>query len=227
MKKLLLIIVLTAFSSWLFAQDVYLGAEEPANFISHVSQQGSNSFAPNLVCPPGALNENEPDIQDDGLDTVDGGCNSNPPVFIDINIGDTYCGRTNTYLFSGGNRRDTDWYRITLTETKNMHWSSLADCPINLIIVREDGGCSVTSIAHEYNIPAGTVGEVTATLAPGTYYFWIGLPVFTGWENGADYQVSLHEQSASVVPLSDWAVYLTILLIGAFSIFLLYKRRIA
>ena len=225
MKKLLFFLSFAFLATWVFGQDAYLGSAKPDNFHAPVINQNSGNYAPNLTCPPGALNENEPDLQDDDSDTVDGGCNSNPPVFIDINIGDTYCGRTNTYKVSGNNSRDTDWYRIVLTETKTLVWRSTADCPINLFIIQENGGCNVTLLANETEIPAGTTGEVEYTCAPGTYYFWIGLPVYDGWDNGADYQATLLQQSTAV-PVSDWAVYIALFLIVAFSAFY-YRRRLA
>jgi len=223
MKKLLLLLALGLFSSWIIGQEVYLGAAEPENFNGHVSHHASSYYAPNLTCPPGALNENEPDLTTGDLDTVNGGCNSYPPVFIDINIGDKYCGRTNTYLYNSNRRRDTDWYRITLTDTKTLIWRSIADCEVNLIILREDGGCSTTTLNYTSNVPAGTQGEVVYTCTPGTYYFWIGYPDFSGLDAGADYQVTLLEPT-SQVPLSDWAVYLTIGLIFLSSIYFVNKR---
>ncbi len=222
MKKLLFFLSFAFMATWVFGQDVYLGSEKPDNFHAPVINQTSGNYAPNLTCPPGALNENEPDLQDGDVDTVDGGCNSNPPVFIDINVGDTYCGRTNTYNSSS---RDTDWYKIVLTDTKTLIWRSIADCPLNLIIAQENGGCSTSVIASEVNIPAGSTGEVQYTCTPGTYYFWVGLPVFSGWDNGADYQVTLLQQS-SAVPVSDWAVYIALFLIVVFSAYY-YRRRFA
>jgi len=68
-----------------------------------------------VTCPGGALQENEPDILDDQLDVTNGGCNSTPNVFSPISVGDTYCGHSNTYLYTGSQYRDTDWYQLDLS----------------------------------------------------------------------------------------------------------------
>jgi hypothetical protein len=66
-----------------------------------------------LVCPPGALDEGEPCLVDDDIDTINGGCDSIPPVFSNASCGDKVCGLISTYLATGGvQSRDTDWYLV-------------------------------------------------------------------------------------------------------------------
>ena len=64
-----------------------------------------------VTCPGGATDENEPDCGDP-VDTVNGGCNSDPAVFSSINCGETVCGTS----FFDGTYRDTDWYELVLTQ---------------------------------------------------------------------------------------------------------------
>ena len=67
---------------------------------------GGNCVPPfcDLECPAGALEEGEHCGDDNN-----GGCNSRPPVFVDAQCGDTFCG---TAWADGGNR-DTDWYLVS------------------------------------------------------------------------------------------------------------------
>ncbi len=221
MKKIALLtftgLLFLAFTS--LGQEFYTGASKPDNFQPKVQFEAPTD-GPAFTCQPTALDENEPDIPDDGLDVVDGGCNSIPPVFIDINIGDVYCGRTNTYSVAGiPDHRDTDWYRIVLTETTNLHWTSIANCPLDIFIIEDDGNCGLVSLAAmDINIPAGTTGHVSYTCTPGTWYFWVGLPVFSGYASGADYEVTL-STGFFPMPLSNWAIYIGIILIVAFTVY--------
>ncbi len=234
MKKITLL-ALTAFlflSLTSFGQDDYLGASEPVDFQPDI-QIPPPGYSPDVIgCLPCALPEGEPDIQNGEGDVVNGGCNSTPAVFTDINIGDVFCGRTNTYL-NPDSFRDTDWYRIVLTQPTTLYFTSIADCPLNIYIVSDDGNCNTaTVVVSDVNVPIGTTGQVSYTCAPGTWYLWVGLPVFTGWDAGADYQVVLSDGPpptpwcAADVPVSNWAIILGVLLIGTF-IVVRYRRTLA
>jgi len=229
MKKIALL-TLTGFlflSLTSLGQEIYTGASKPENFQPKI-QQYTPDNGPVFTCLPCALPEGEADILDYGVDVIDGGCNSTPPVFIDINIGDVYCGRTNTYICpSGGSCRDTDWYRIVLTGTKTLYWSSIATCELDIFIIQDDGSCGVVSVvASDTYIPAGTTGQTSWTCGPGTWYFWVGLHDFTGYASGEDYQVVLSEGppptpwcTSGAVPISNWAIYIGIFLIAVFMVF--------
>lgn len=136
-----------------------------------------------VTCPPGATDENEPDIPDEGYDVTNGGCNAAPPVFQPIAIGQTYCGKANTYLFGGSNYRDTDWYRIETTSFMDLTWSGEAEFPMYLFII--DGGdpdCSVNTIIAGISADKCVPTSVSAyAVPPGTYYMWIGPSVFDGY----------------------------------------------
>jgi hypothetical protein len=136
-----------------------------------------------VTCPPEATDENEPDIPDEGYDVTNGGCNSAPPVFLPISLGQTYCGKCNTYMFGGSNYRDTDWYRIQTTSFMDLTWSGEAEFPLYLFII--DGGdpdCSVNTIIASNSADKCVPVSVSAfALPPGTYYLWIGPSVFSGY----------------------------------------------
>jgi len=234
MKK----IVLLTLASFLFlslattGQEYYLGTAEPPGYQANDQNKLPPAYAPtDLGCLPCAIPEGESDLQDDEDDVTNGGCNSTPPVFTEINIGDVYCGRTNTYLVSGNNTRDTDWYRITITETKTLYWTCIADFDALIAILDDPASdCNYGIITSS----TGTTGQVSATLSPGTYYFFITYTDFTGLDAGADYQVVLSEgappdpwcASTPSVPLSNWALVVGVLLMVIFMV-VRYRRRIA
>ncbi len=111
-----------------------------------------------LKCPPGAIFENEPCGDD-----FNGGCNSDPPVFIDAGSGGTFCGTG--WLDDGA--RDTDWYLVehpggTLTATLTSRFpgvcyivDGISTC---MPAVVGDIGCSEDSVP---------VADASATLPPG------------------------------------------------------------
>ncbi|HVP12764.1 MAG TPA: hypothetical protein VMV94_16435 [Phycisphaerae bacterium] len=78
---------------------------------------GSCQPACTVVCPVGAAQEGEPDCGPGFVDTTDGGCWVDTPLFKTITNGQTYCGTTGIYPSAtpGFVERDGDWYKLTLT----------------------------------------------------------------------------------------------------------------
>ncbi|MFH1336624.1 MAG: hypothetical protein ABII96_08925, partial [Candidatus Zixiibacteriota bacterium] len=68
-----------------------------------------------VICPPEGIQEGEPVCVDEYVDNYNGGCNSNPVVFQTIDCNTTICGTSGTYLYTGLNYRDTDWFRVVIT----------------------------------------------------------------------------------------------------------------
>jgi len=72
-------------------------------------------------CPAGALHENEPACVDNYQDHFNGGCNSTPYVWQDLDGQAAgcavMCGLTCTYNNGGVSTRDTDWFMSTGTGT--------------------------------------------------------------------------------------------------------------
>ncbi len=187
-------------------------------------------FVPCVVeCLPCATDEGEPDILDDEEDIVNGGCNSNPTVFSPITLGEVYCGRGNIYNYFGSTYRDTDWYEIVLTQTTDLYWTVVAEFPIYVVIL--NGSCPLGS-----DIVSGTGNgceevQVHANLPAGTYYLFVGSTDFTVGVEG-DYLAVASDGPptdpwcSSQIPVSNWAIYFGIFLIGLFVIFR-FRRRLA
>lgn len=143
-----------------------------------------------VICDPGKTPENEPDC---GLpvDTVNGGCNSFPPVFSPITCGQAYCG---TGAFDGGTR-DTDWYEVVLTQATQVTWTVEAEFDVLVGIVENGGGtldCSQVSAFRVFALGGPCLPtSVTSCLSAGTWWLFVA-PDFTNIEVcGAEYNATL------------------------------------
>lgn len=143
-----------------------------------------------VECPPGAIAEGEVCPGDEYVDTFNGGCNSEVPVFSQVNCGDVVCGTASTYLFDGNNYRDTDWYELNITEPKSVTFNVTAEFPFigGLIEQIEPGVAGCGNITGNISpFLSGAPCEemsITMDLIPGTYYFFVSLGVFDGYPCG-------------------------------------------
>lgn len=187
--------------------------------------QGSGTFsitqgaAPcSLTCPPGSLLEGEPCLGTDATDNTNGGCNSTPNVFTAVPVAAgaynvTYCGTGSTYTFSGSNRRDTDWYRVTLGAAQDPDGNGLvaltgilrSEFQCGVFIARILSPCAATVLATAWSDNCSLVQSCSANIPvpvpAGTSYVVIALPatsaggVFTGIPCGGaignDYQLTI------------------------------------
>jgi hypothetical protein len=158
------------------------------------------------------------------------GCNGvefdpdRPPIYSPINIGDVICGTGDHYLMGNLLFRDTDWYRLVLTEAKELYWSGAADFSVTLYIIK--GPCNAQSILYSATITPDTYQTIGGVLQPGEYFFWVGP---SNWEvaNEGNYMVTLTEYNPGspytwctpqLVPVSNWALFIGIGLILIFAI---------
>jgi len=132
-----------------------------------------------IDCSPTATAEDEVCAGDDYVDTYNGGCNSNPPVFSYISSGQTICGTASTYVIDGLNRRDTDWYLYTTEVPQSITFSGVAEFPLQLLLVGDLGGCE-TFVPAYATATACEIASFTYEIGPGTWYLWVGPSVFEG-----------------------------------------------
>jgi subtilisin-like proprotein convertase family protein len=168
------------------------------------SAGGAGNFILSQACtltpPGGAIPENEPDC---GLpiDTVNGGCNSSPPVFTTIQCGQTIHGTAG----NNGSTRDTDWFQLTLNSSQSVTWTVAAEFPalIGLVEGPGDGNCAnITGFVNPYAIIAGNCSPTTVTtgpIGPGTYWFFVATSGFGGTNCGADYVATLGFASGNCI----------------------------
>jgi hypothetical protein len=146
-----------------------------------------------IQCPPDAVVEGEPICGPDHDDLFNPGCLTDPPIYSAIECSDLVCGTSGTYVHSGFDYRDTDWYLVELPEIGLVSWAAVAEYPILLAIYPGADECEisafdfVTGNAHE---PV----EVTATTSASTFRVWTAPAIFTGVPCGATYlaQVACH-----------------------------------
>jgi hypothetical protein len=172
--------------------------------------------------------EGEPDIQDDGLDITNGGCNmiqfGMEPLFTPVYLNQVICGRTNTYMYFGSTYRDTDWYEITLTEAGTLYWSGIAMFQLQLFIL--DNDCdNITVYASGSGGGNCSVVTISANLPAGTYYLWAGPTIYDGMPDGQNYNVIATLNDPPVegfcteqVPVSNWALFIGVGLILVFTL---------
>jgi hypothetical protein len=158
-----------------------------------------------VICPPGAFDEEEPDCYDGYLDETNSGCSELVWSYPGMN---TYiCGTTGNY--GDNSYRDMDWYEVTLAETKVINWCICAAYPARLWILDGRPGCAGT---YTMSTVAGTPDFWSCTtleLDPGTYWFitstdgWIGVPC------GTEYVASLFEEGYAPVESASWGTIKT------------------
>ena len=124
--------------------------------------------------------EGEPDCGTDYVDEYNGGCNSDPYVFQPIESGDIYYGTSGTYLFSGNQYRDTDWYEYEATGNEVLLFTAVTEFPVQLFIIDGTAGCGGLTILTGDSGDVGDTVTVSYTVGAGTYWMWIGPSVFTG-----------------------------------------------
>ncbi|MFN7940110.1 MAG: hypothetical protein U0X73_00815 [Thermoanaerobaculia bacterium] len=112
-----------------------------------------------------------------GDDTVDGGCNSTPPVFWPIALGETICGSAEW----NGTFRDTDWYEINLTDAlTDVTFTVDAEFPALIGVLDGNNGCPVNAFLRStFTAGCGDVQSVNVQLGSGTWWFFVA-PDFGG-----------------------------------------------
>ncbi len=141
-----------------------------------------------VVCV--GTSEGEPDCGDP-IDTVNGGCNSSPPVFGAISCGETICGTA----YYDGTDRDTDWYQLVVASDTEVTVSISAEFDVVAGIVDScgTGDCAdATAVSPYVAVADCETGVVSACLPPGTWWLFVG-PDFDGapFACGLEYDLGL------------------------------------
>lgn len=160
---------------------VYLGTA--MDFTFDVS---ADSCVPCVVtCPPGAMLEGEPDCYDNYVDTTNGGCNSTPNVFENITCNTTVCGTSGTYIFSGSQYRDTDWYQVQVSDG-TLTWKVVAEFPVLIILIAQSDCTNPNVLASATANPCDTA-LISQYVPAGIYWLWVGPSAFAGVPCGSKY----------------------------------------
>jgi hypothetical protein len=185
-------LALTAGNTYYIVVDGYGGA--CGDYVILVEE----AVACDVVCPPGGILEGEPDCGTDYVDMYNGGCNSSPYVFQTINCNTTICGKSGTYLYGGGNYRDTDWFRVVITSPTTLTWKAVGEFPILIFII--DAGsedCIDYSVLGSMTADMCDTAVLTMDVQPGVYWLWVGPSVFDSYPCPLDYVAILDCQVAT------------------------------
>jgi hypothetical protein len=104
-----------------------------------------------LTCPPDAAPEGEPPLANGYVDTYNGGCDTDPPVFqwISPESGTdqvTFCGTTGWFTTDGAEQRDSDWAEGPLFLPTSIDVMELQDCVIVSLLPYQMGMCSYEAL---------------------------------------------------------------------------------
>ncbi|HPF34840.1 MAG TPA: hypothetical protein P5571_08705 [Candidatus Krumholzibacteria bacterium] len=167
-----------------------------------------------VECPADAVAEGEPDVYDGYVDATNGGCNSTPNVYGDIDWinadplspfdGQAWmCGRSGWYVnATGGNSRDTDWFMVTAAESGSMEYMLHGEQNMYMFVLNTD--CeNLVAVAE-----ADALANVPTTLswdavAGTTYLIWAGPAEFTGPVDNFTYYMRITGNMYNTVPNED------------------------
>lgn len=139
------------------------------------------------TCVPGGpsctgVPEGEPPLVNQYVDTYNGGCNSEPPVFQFL-WGDEqgclgFCGRSGWYLYDGYDYRDTDWFHVTASGT-SIDWTLGSWENVNMYVL--EPGCPNPTILYSASAGPCFPGSLSFPTTPGaSYWLWVGPQSYSG-----------------------------------------------
>jgi hypothetical protein len=145
-----------------------------------LSQPGSPGTIPSITvdCPPNGIDEGEPPCSTNYDDYWNSGCNADTGAapFFDVVSGDTICGKTGVYPHDPSLiYRDTDWYRIVVSQPAYLNWTATADFPFALLMMDAGSEDCVDYVIFN-NSDAGAIGDtvnIHAQVWPGVYWVFI------------------------------------------------------
>jgi hypothetical protein len=179
-----------------------------------VACANANCPPPCGSCVPGGVAEGEPNC---GLpDTVNGGCNSTPPIFGSIGLGQAVCG---TAAFDG-TTRDTDWYQFTLAAPTAVTLTGKCDFDALAGIIDGNLGCPAGTVTYPIFPGACSDMNLQVSLPAGTWWVFVA-PQFTEViPCGRTYWVGLNFTAVTCYPNCDHSTTPPCLNVGDFGCFL-------
>lgn len=150
-----------------------------------------------ITCDANAIPESEPLCGLNYVDIINSGCDTEPHTFTDIVCGQTICGETGTYSCTNGTttsvRRDSDWYRFSVTSPTTVTLSLQAEAALQMILYAALDPfevCDTIPLSQSTSTycPADSVDQ---ELCPGIYYIRIAPIAPSGITCGSKYTLSL------------------------------------
>jgi len=138
--------------------------------------------------PPG-IAENEPECGPDYDDIYNSGCNSStaPGVIPTLPAadGDVYCGESGVFPSGTSTYRDTDWYRVVLTQPSDLSVTVTAEFPLQILMIDAGSEDCVDYVIEESDVEETPETPLTVSLRRWVetgetvvYWVWIGPSVW-------------------------------------------------
>jgi hypothetical protein len=150
---------------YLFAgANVFSGLACGSHYTLKITGPGVPQCTDCALCRVGSIVEGEQDCFTGYVDNYNGGCNSTPNVFTNVNCS-TICGKTGIFP----PLRDTDWYRITVGAGVFTYSGVADDFPLQLLVL--DDVCPAV-ILSSTTTPACVPSNNLTFNGPGTFYLF-------------------------------------------------------
>ncbi len=144
-----------------------------------------------VACPADGEPEGEPPLVDGYVDDHNGGCNTPPAFPFQALVGDgagalVLCGVSGWYHVDGGDRRDTDWYVLTMGPAGTITVAMEAE-RATYAYELDPGDCGSVGVLQYATIAPCDQATMTITSqAPGApVWFWIGPTTYAAPGGGA------------------------------------------
>ena len=163
--------------------------------------QGANSLCSQCPCitscPGGSVPEGELECSDDFVDTVNGGCDTDPPVFAPIVPCEPICGTSGWYEVGGaGTAFEFDYFEFEIDDPETLNFSVEAEFPVIAAILDGTIGCPGEVMALEIGSECEPV-TASAFLGQGIYWLVVTPASFSDLAQcGAGYTATLTLGSA-------------------------------
>lgn len=139
-------------------------------------------YVPCVVdCVPWAEDENEPPLVDGYVDNFNGGCNTDGSQPFSVYDSEALCGTSGWYLAAdGGQRRDTDWFEITIPDLGWVEIIGDAEYECSMFHLGPQD-CDNVAVIQSATIGPCLDGTIHIDGTPGeTIWFWVGPTTFDG-----------------------------------------------
>jgi hypothetical protein len=153
-----------------------------------------------ILCPPGAFNEDEPPLIEDYVDLYNGGCNtdSEEPLLQEVpgdaNGSGLLCGMSGWYSHQGSFLRDTDWFLLTMGPSGTIDVEAYVEQTTDLFELGPQD-CSAVEVIQSTTVAhCSQATMIIGGYAPGqTVWFWVG-PSYPTYPPlaGSEYDYVIH-----------------------------------
>ncbi len=144
-----------------------------------------------VVCPDDGVDEGEPPLVNDYVDSFNGGCNTPGYPFQNVQ-GDAageriICGMAGWYLYQGSSYRDTDWFILIKGPAGAIEIAADAESATYLFELGPQD-CGAVGVLQQTVVGPVSPGSMTITgYDPGEpVWFWVGSTVFAAPGGGVE-----------------------------------------